>query len=237
MRAETEMRVSQALHDMIADADVGTRLPSERALAGRLGVARMTLRRAMDTLVTEGRIERRRGSGAFVRQPILASRMQLLSFTEEMRARGMVPSTRVIDFHEVALPRAIASSLHVAARSSAHRVTRLRLGDDIPIGVETIHVPAWTGIDFTPDELTGSLYALLWDKYDIEVASARMSVRVDRPDAATAALLGLPPQRQALRIDMVDADIDGRPLMTAHCWYHPDRYEIQLAPRAVRRAS
>lgn len=233
MTGHTQEAVGRALHDLLATAEVGDRLPSERALAERLGVARMTLRRAMDTLADQGRIERRRGSGAYVTRPVVSSRMQLSSFTEEMRARGIVPSTHVIDLGTVALPRSIASSLRVAARSAATRMVRLRLGDGQPVGVETVHIPAWTGVSFTPEQLTGSLYAELRGTYGIEVASASLTVRVDRADHATADLLDLPAGAPALRIDMVDADAMGRPMMMAQCWYHPDRYQIQLSPKAV----
>ncbi|HEY3201823.1 MAG TPA: GntR family transcriptional regulator, partial [Actinomycetes bacterium] len=53
------------LLDLIESAGVGERLPSERELAARWGVARMTVRKAIERLIEEGRLERRHGSGTY----------------------------------------------------------------------------------------------------------------------------------------------------------------------------
>lgn len=230
-------RVRQALQEMVATAVPGTRLPSERALCSSLGVARMTLRASMEQMVRDGVLERRRGSGTYVRRPVVASRLQLLSFTEEMRLRGLEPSTRVVEVSTVELSRRMARSLQVATPAIASRITRVRCGDGNPIGVETVHIPAWTGMSFTTGELEGSLYEAVRLRYRIEVASASMNIRVDRPDAQVAALLQMDSGSDALRIEMIDADGSGRPIMAALCWYHPDRYQIELTSQALGRSA
>lgn len=232
---DARSRVRQALQEMIATAVPGARLPSERALCARLGVARMTLRTVMDQLVQDGVLERRRGSGTYVRRPLLASRLQLLSFTEEMRLRGLVPTTRVVEIAAVDVPRPLARALHLALPATATRITRVRCGDGNPIGVETVHIPAWTGMTFTAAELEGSLYEAVRGRYGIEVASASMHIRVERPDPEVSAHLELEAGSDALRIEMIDADADGRPIMAALCWYHPERYQIELTTASARR--
>ncbi len=76
---------------MVAGLEFGDRIPSERDLAARWGVARMTARKAIETVTAEGWLERRRGSGTYVAQMPYAKTLGLSSFTADMRRRGLVP--------------------------------------------------------------------------------------------------------------------------------------------------
>src|ERR1041384_4852469 len=84
---QTETR-SQVL-DLIEQLGVGEAIPSERQLSTDLGVSRLTVRAALDDLVREGLLVRRRGSGTFVREPKIAQELTMTSFTEDVRRRGM----------------------------------------------------------------------------------------------------------------------------------------------------
>src|SRR5512142_136628 len=69
----------------------GGAIPSERDMARRYGLSRMTVRAAIDRLVSEGRLARVQGKGTFVARPKIVMPLRLESFTQDMRARGMVP--------------------------------------------------------------------------------------------------------------------------------------------------
>ena len=84
---------------------VGDVVPSERELAERFGISRMTVRQAVDSLVSSGMLERRRGSGTYVRAPKVDVQSRISSFSEEMRQRGMIPGTRVpVSYTHLTLP-------------------------------------------------------------------------------------------------------------------------------------
>ena len=74
----------------------GSALPSERELAERYGVARMTVRGELDRLTADGLTYRIQGRGTFVSEPRVSQAMALTSFTEDMRARGLEPSSRLL---------------------------------------------------------------------------------------------------------------------------------------------
>src|ERR671921_2245597 len=91
-QSETRERVL----DLIERLGVGRAIPSERQLSVDLGVSRLTVRAALDELVREGYLERRRGSGTFVREPKIAQELTMTSFSEDMRRRGMRPGSRTL---------------------------------------------------------------------------------------------------------------------------------------------
>ena len=96
------------LLDVIAEAAVDDPAPSERELMARFGVARMTVRKAVDHLVAEGRLYRVPGKGTYVARPKIEMPLRLSSFTEDMRARGLYPGARELDRRVVRAGRTLA---------------------------------------------------------------------------------------------------------------------------------
>src|SRR5437660_9301012 len=86
---------------LIEQLAVGDAIPSERQLSVDLGVSRLTVRAALDDLVREGFLVRRRGSGTFVSEPKIAQELTMTSFTEDMRRRGMSPESRTVSLEIV----------------------------------------------------------------------------------------------------------------------------------------
>src|SRR5688572_21603781 len=86
-------QLQRALREAIEKRILGPddALPSERQLAAELGVSRITVRKAIDGLISEGLLVSRQGSGNFVSTRIDKNFAKLTSFSEDMRARGLVP--------------------------------------------------------------------------------------------------------------------------------------------------
>ena len=224
----SEADIRSKLEDLVSSGHSGQRLPSERALAEHLGVARMTLRRFVDGFIRDGRLERRQGSGTYIRRPMIASRMQLASFTDEMVARGLEPSSIVVDNSTIGLQSALAKALSEPVGASAQRVTRVRCGDGEPIAVEIVTIPESVGLHLSDDDLAGSIYRTLSFKYGVNVLSASVEISVATPSAYISNLLHVDQQHPLMRIDMVDIDSRGRRVMAATCWYRADRYHVKL---------
>jgi GntR family transcriptional regulator len=92
----------QVYLDLLASLDSGRwspghQVPTERDLSTHYGCSLITVRRALDELVREGRIERTRGRGTFVLHPRMDRDIAgRASFSEEMRQRGLSPETRLV---------------------------------------------------------------------------------------------------------------------------------------------
>src|ERR671933_2733242 len=113
--------------DLIERLDVGDAIPSERQLSADLGVSRLTVRAALDDLVREGYLLRRRGAGTFVSEPKIAQELTMTSFTEDMRRRGMRPGSKTIDMKVVSAGARLGRLLHVSPSEPVLVARRLRL--------------------------------------------------------------------------------------------------------------
>ena len=119
---------------------VGDAIPSERQLSADLGVSRLTVRAALDDLVREGYLVRRRGSGTFVSEPKIAQELTMTSFSEDMRAPRMKPASRTLELDVVQAGARLGRFLHVSPSERIVVAKRLRLADGETMAIETLHV-------------------------------------------------------------------------------------------------
>ena len=158
-------RISEIIRAEIAGLSPHSVIPTERQMADRFGVSRVTIQKALEILEEGAVIYRRHGAGSFVAPPRNAAPLQLLSFSEEMALRGMTPTTKVLDV-SVVKPGTV-SEFDVPA----YRVERLRFGNQVPVSWEISYVSCDVAPGLEKADLTGSLYALLEREYQQEILS------------------------------------------------------------------
>ena len=113
------LEIADYLRDLIADAQLGDRLPSDAELCDRFGVSRMTARQAVNVLANERLLVRKRGSGTFVTgRRVPRALGSPLSFSESMRRRGMEPTSRVLRAGPADLTAEEAEALGSAVRKA-----------------------------------------------------------------------------------------------------------------------
>ncbi|BCB88675.1 GntR family transcriptional regulator [Phytohabitans suffuscus] len=225
MPTPKHVAITNTLRTESRDLPVGSRLPSEKDLATRFKVSRMTVRQALDALVDEGRVERVPGLGTFVRRPTVAMGPGLTSFTEDMRGRGLRPSSRLIALEQVAAPTDVADDLGVHAGTPVMRLERLRFADDEPMCLEEGHLPIRFERMLEDADLEGSLHRLLASA-GVVIDSASRRVRAAVAPSRDAQLLRLPNGAPALEIIDVFYDTNGRAVQRSHSRYRADRYEV-----------
>ena len=220
--------VTQRLRQLISTRDVGSKIPSERDLSDEWGVARMTARKAIETLTDEGLLDRRRGSGTYVAQMPYARTVGLSSFTADMLQRGLTPSTEVLDFERVPADEATAARLDIAEGDEVVRFTRLRLADGEPIAVETTWMPAHLVSAMTEEDLSGSLFESLTRKFKIIPGQASSTIDSAMADDLAASALGIGDSEPCLRIQMDYLDSRRKAIMAATCLYRGDKYQLHV---------
>ncbi|GII66152.1 GntR family transcriptional regulator [Sphaerisporangium krabiense] len=233
--AETRAR----LLDLIDSLPAGERIPSERELAERWGVARMTLRKAIDRLVLDSLLERRHRRGTYTCRPRVPRHLTISSFTEEMTRRGVQASSRMLALKRTRASVEVSRRLRVPEGEPVIRFTRLRLGDGEPVAIETNYVPAVLFPGLTEADLDGSWYAVMSRRYGIDIIAGTAQVQPALPDERTAELLGIPPGQPCFSILTVVRDRNGRVVEYGDSVYRGDYYTItvELLPTVEARGA
>ncbi len=221
--------------EMLGGMSYGEPLPAERDLAERLNVSRMTLRRAMDDLVVEGVVTRRRGAGSYLTRPRLSRRLAMTSFTEDMIRRGRVPSTRALEFRQKKADRAASQKLRVPIGEPIFAFARLRLADGEPMAIESSMITCSLVPGLTAQDLEGSWYNLLADRYGIHVESASFNVEPILPDARIASWLEVATTQPCLRLKIESLDGRGRVVEAGEATFRGDTYSLSAELSAPAR--
>jgi GntR family transcriptional regulator len=221
----------EILEGLVASLPPGSPLPSERVLAERYGLARMTVRTEVDRLVTEGAIYRLHGRGTFVAEPRVAQAVLFSSFTEDMRARGMKPGSIVRSQELIEATPFLATTLEIAPRSAVALIERVRTADDTPMALERAHLPAdrFPGVE-EADFAKGSLFEVL-GRYGVRLRDAEQRVVAVAIRNTEADLLDVNEGDPGLLFHTLARDAAGAPAYYATSLYRGDRYEIELRQR------
>jgi GntR family transcriptional regulator len=223
-------QLREIMSELIASREPGASLPSERELAERYGIARMTVRTEVDRLVADGLVYRIHGSGTFVSAPRVTQAMTLSSFSEDMRERGLVPGSQILACHVVLATSAVAGRLELADGARVIRIHRVRTADGEPMAAEEVFLPAdrFAGLD-QADLEHGSLFELLEGQWGLKLGTAEQRVVAVTFDATQAHLLDVEPGDPGLLFHTTGRDSAGAPIYTAWSWFRGDRYEIRLS--------
>jgi len=237
---ETRERVLE----LIESLSVGDAIPSERQLGVDLGVSRLTARAALDDLVREGYLVRRRGAGTFVAEPkVPKGGIDITSFSEDMRARGLTPASRTSELRMIPAGARLGRILHVSPSEPVVAAKRLRLADGEPMAIELLHVrsslvPGLTGEDLEES----SFYELLVNRVDLAIVGGTQTVEPTVTNEEESQALGVPLHSPALLFERVTRTAEAEVVEYTQSTYRGDRYRIvteigvggrSLAPVAV----
>jgi GntR family transcriptional regulator len=213
--------------ELIEPLTVGNAIPAERQLGLDLGVSRLTVRAGIDELVREGYLVRRRGSGTFVAEPKVAKGIDITSFSDDMRARGLTPGSRTLDLRVELAGARLGRILHVSPSEEIVAVKRLRFADDEPMAIELLHtraslVPGLSAADLEQN----SFYDLLADRYGITIVGGTQTVEPTVTNEEESRVLGVPLHSPALLFERVTRASTGDVVEFTNSTYRGDRYRI-----------
>jgi GntR family transcriptional regulator len=203
-------------------------LPSIQKLANRMGVSQMTVRQAVKSLSELGVLYSRQGKGTFISR-VKAERdfRQVLSFSEEARARGATPHSRLISFRIQMPNRETREALALGAKDKVFRLRRVRYADSLPMGIECSCLPA----DLCPDLLETfnpetSLYQNLAEQYRIHLVETKEVVEVGKASDEDAGYLEIAPESPVFLFTRLSFLENGKPVEYVRSVYRGDRYKI-----------
>lgn len=222
-------QVAQRIEEAIATGTIpaGARLENEVALGERLGLSRPTIRRALQELVDKGLLVRRRGIGTQVVHGPVNRNVELTSLFDDLASGGQRPSTRVLEQRVVPADETVAEDLGLAVGEEVTRLRRLRLADDVPIGLLENYLPT-TVADLEGQDLAATgLYQILRSQGVVmRVAKQRIGARAAHDDEAS--LLEIDENGAVLTMSRTAYDASGRAVEVGHHIYRPDRYSFSV---------
>jgi GntR family transcriptional regulator, N-acetylglucosamine utilization regulator len=223
-------QIQQRLLKEIRDGSLkpGQLVPSEQEISARLGVSRMTARQALKSLCDLGVAYSERGKGTFVFPFKLEKGFrQVLSFTEETRASGSRPGSKVLSFESVVPDEEVAGALRLKPKAKVFRLRRVRLVDSAPVGIECSYLPMhlYPDLDQKFDPST-SLYRALEEFYGIQIHLTDEVAEAGLLDASQARLLRASSGAPAFFFTRTSYVRSGEPVEFVKSVYRGDRYKI-----------
>jgi GntR family transcriptional regulator len=221
-------QLRDALLEMIAALPPGAPVPTERELCLRFSLSRSTVRHALRELEAGQRISRQQGKGTFVSPRKIEQPLELTSHTEEMRARGLTPASKLIDVSRVPAGRDVGTMLGLPAGAEVLRIERLRLADAEPIALEVLYLDAvrFDGISGALNDHE-SFYQLLKATYGVELAMADETIEAVAATENEAVLLGSSEGAPMLLFARRTFDTAGRPTEYVRSIYRGDRFRFR----------
>lgn len=233
-RAPIYRQLNHALRRLVQSGEFtrGGQFLTERQVAERFGVSRPTANKALASLVSEGLLDFRKGVGTFVADGRMDYDMRsLVSFTDRAKAAGMRPSTRVLQFNQIAgerAPQDVLRKLNLTGRDNVYFIERLRLASGIPMIIERRYVATRLCPNLRSEQVARSLYAIWSDTYGLDVVGAEQTIRAVGLGAADAKLLDVRRGAAALLVVATGFVAGDEPLWTEQTTYRSDRYEFHV---------
>jgi GntR family transcriptional regulator len=215
----------------------GVRLPTEAELAVSVGVSRQTVRRAFQDLVAEGLVRRVPGRGTFA-APREEQYLRQFSSIEDLMALSLDTTMRLVSPLRRQVDIEAAGRLRLAA-DRVDQLAFLRLHEDIPFCLTTVHLPPHIGELLTAHpEVTeqgthsrATVIGLLEGRLPEPIAEAEQSVTVSLAGPEVAAQLGCSPGHPLLRIDRLYLASSGVPVELSVSHFLPEHYSYRVRLR------
>ncbi len=221
-------QIYQNLHDKISKEEIGSGelFPSERELAEKFGVSRMTVRQALNTLKKEGLIYHERGIGAFVsKRKLDVHTRNLVGFTEEMKERGLRPSSKLLLAKIEKANEDVAKDLGIEIGEEVFHLQRLRLADDSPMAFEDAYLPASRYPNLDKFKLENhSLYEILEKEYGVKMSHAEEFLEAMAVPKSIAEVLSVKNNSPVLMVHRVVFSEGNLAVESVKTFYRADRY-------------
>lgn len=199
----------------------GRLLPSESELSAEFGASRVTVRKALELLRDGGLVDARQGFGWFVAgEPVRQPLARLATIEDQMRASGVKPERRVLEFAFEKAPREVARAL---GSTQTLRVRRVNLADGEPFAIVTVWCAADLAQNLSRADVERSpFYELL----DVPLSGATQTIGADVVSADEAKVLKVPAGSPVLRCERTTTDTTGRTVLVSHHVFPAHRTEF-----------
>ncbi len=212
----------------------GDKLPSEIELSKTCDVNRNTLRQAIAELVSAGLLRKEKGMGTFVSSSMPVALKHKLksisSFRDDLREIGIKENTKVLKKSIEKAKDHVSKTLLLGANNKVIVIRRLRSGNDVPFIYEESYLPGDMFKQIMDMDLTGSMYKLLSEHFNIVLARCEQTIRAINLKGKIAKILKLPENSAGIFMESVTFDENSIPVEVLYSYYRGDKYifEVEL---------
>ena len=211
---------------------VDSRLPSERQLAEKFMVSRMTVTKAFKELEREGWVYARSGKGTFVapQTKIDQNLEKLTSFSEDMAAQNLKVTSRILSIGVENADESTAKKLWIGPGTLIFVLERFRLADEELISLERTHIPyaLCPDIEKRYDFSQESLYNILRNQYSFQLVVAQQTVEARLPSDDEMKKLGIENSKPVLSFERSTFNENSHPVEFVKSVYLGDRYKLNI---------
>ena len=230
------------LREQLLENQFAQGLPGEFSLMQQFGVARVTVRRALEQLAAEGLISREPGRGTRAigaraaramasNAPAFAEgirRPRLTGLLENLVSMGLQTSVKVLLADAMPAAPSVAQALKIEVTDSVQKAVRVRSTQAGSLSYITTYVPAAVSRPFTRRELSKKPILLLLEEQGVKVGRATQIISAKLADVPVASHLDIAVGSALLAVRRLIFDTNERPIQWLHGLYRPDRYEYEM---------
>lgn len=210
----------------------GDQLPTEEDLAHMFDVNRMTVRQAMDHLVFQGMIVRERGKGTFLTntkpRELVHELDYISSFTEKMRAMGIIPSTKTYKMEVVQADQNTATTLQLGNDWRVIHLWRAKLADQDAVLIEREYLPYREFKDILKMDVSGSLYQMLVKEFGVSLSHATQILSAALASEEDQKIFGISGPVPCVVLESVTYDESNVPIELLHATYRGDKFRFEV---------
>ncbi len=203
-----------------------TKIYSERTYSKNFGISRITVRQAINELVHEKQLIRIVGKGTFITSPDRSTEFtQLISFTDDMKKRGLNSKSKIIEFKLDEPDRKISEILQISSKEKVFNLKRIRFGDGKPMAIQESYIISkyCTGLldyDFSKE----SLYRVLRNDFNLKLsyASNILKTRISKKEESD--IFKLKNKISVFILEYISFLKNGRPIECGTSIYRGDKY-------------
>jgi len=222
-------QLEMEIKEIVKGLNPGDPISSEREFSEKYDISRMTVRQAINNLVNEGILVRKRGKGTFVaEQKVEQTLSGLTSFSEDMRSRGLKPLTKILSFQQISSDKNIAAKLKIAEGVPVYEVSRLRLADESPMALEISYLPANIITDLTEDTVYASLYEYIENELNLQISHATQTLESSLAQKSECSILQIEEGDPVLLIERFSYLQNGEAFEYVKSIYRGDRYKFVI---------
>lgn len=211
----------------------GETIPTEKSLSEQFDASRVTVRQAIDLLVTEGMLHKVQGSGTYVKEQAKVEHniYELVSFTEEMTNLDKQPENKILNFQMIQSDARIQRKLQLDSNAPVYYIRRQRFIDDIPYVVEDTYMPVHLFPDLTYQVMVTSKYDYIENQKGFQIKESFQEVLPILPDSEIAELLNTTEQQPILKVKSYSVLSDDIPFEYSEVYFKSDEYRFTVRAR------